>query len=66
MTPEEDARELRRLMLQSVAELDKGLDLAARLIRGGQARGAVHTLETARAVVRMQDDLVQRFLRMTR
>ena len=66
MTPEEDAREVRRLMLQTVAELDKGLDLAARLIRGGQARGAVHTLETARAVVKMQDEIVQRFLAVTR
>lgn len=63
MTPDEEARELRRAFLQTVAELNSGLELAGRQLRAGKFRDAADTLTTARGLVHMQDTLAQRFIK---
>jgi hypothetical protein len=55
--------EARRLAIQTVAELDRGLELIDRQLRAGQFMAARETAQTCRALVQAQDGLFQEYFK---
>lgn len=57
-TPARDSQEMRRLALQSTAEIWRGLDVLDRELRAGQFTSARGTVRAVRELVKMADTLV--------
>lgn len=64
LSPEERAREVRRLLIQTVGELGQGLRILADDIKHGRLLGAWSTLQTLAQLVSMQDALVKELPRV--
>jgi len=59
LSPEERAREVRRLLIQTVGELGQGLKVLAAEYRGGQWLSMPSTIRHLGALVVVQDSLMK-------
>lgn len=66
MTSFDDVAESRRLALQAVVEIDRGLTIADRELRAGRFMEARHTTATVRALLPLLESAIQRIGRPER
>lgn len=64
--PEEEKTEIRQIALQSIAEIERGLQVAEMQFRGGAFMAAKQTIADTRGILKMHENTVQEVIRWSK